>query len=582
MSGDVTQYLERLEIAKFDELIPKRRRVIEAASAELPASDYNANRVARALHPLVQHLVITEIREHAGKARSLVLKAAPGTATRDLAYFRAGQYLSVVLRIGDSSLSRPYTISSTPAEALAGSYTITIKRAEDGFASNFIFDNWRVGTLVEASAPLGEFVYEPLRDAARIVGLAGGSGITPFYSLARAIADGTEDASLTLLYGSRKRDEILFKDELDAIASSCDRVKVIHVLSDDAEAGGFERGFLSAELIAKYAPASDYSLFVCGPAQMYRFLGPEIQKLRLPKRRVRYELFGDYKHPDKDKEYPAEAVGKTFKLRVDIRGVKKIIPAKSGESLLVAMERAGLAVPSLCRSGECGFCRSRLVKGSVYIPVDMDYRRLADVEYGYVHPCCTFPTSDAHIRVAGDEGEIRRGTMKRRLNSVRLIMTAFMSLAMGMVASVFARMGMPPQALASAPPLPVMMISGVAMSLIVGLLVWLTIPSAAWGRALVAKAKAAPGSFKASALNCLPISLVNGIVISAVVSFINISRSHAQIPPEFAPPLAIMWSSSWIRMLPAMLVLAYATALLISPFVARWVKLPVRPARPGK
>ena len=56
---------------------------------------------------------------------------------------------------------------------------LTIKRQEDGFASNFIFDNWQVGTVIEASAPLGEFVYEPLRDAPNIVGLAGGSGVTP-------------------------------------------------------------------------------------------------------------------------------------------------------------------------------------------------------------------------------------------------------------------------------------------------------------------------------------------------------------------------------------------------------------------
>ncbi|MBN2051764.1 MAG: hypothetical protein JW760_15035, partial [Spirochaetales bacterium] len=166
-------------------------------------SEYNANRVAKALHPGVQHLVISEMQDHGENARSYILKAAPDSDTKTLAYFRAGQYLSIKLHIGESVLSRPYSIRSAPAEALEGSYTITIKRTDDGFASNFIFDNWRVGTVIEASAPLGEFVYEPIRDAAHIVGLAGGSGITPFYSLARAIADGTEDATLTILYGSR-------------------------------------------------------------------------------------------------------------------------------------------------------------------------------------------------------------------------------------------------------------------------------------------------------------------------------------------------------------------------------------------
>ena len=579
MSKGITEYLERLDITKFDKIVPNRRQIINTADPGLPKSEYNANRVAQALHPMVQHLVISEIQEHGRNARSYILKAAPNTATKTLAYFRAGQYLSIKLRIGESVLSRPYSISSAPAEALKGSYTITIKRTDDGFASNFILDTWQAGTFIEASAPLGEFVHEPLRDAEHILGLAGGSGITPFYSLARAIADGTENANLTILYGSRRHDDILLRDELDALAASCGKVRVVHILSDDPGAKGYEQGFITADLIKKYVPSEDYSLFACGPPEMYAFLEQEIAALGLPKRRVRYELFGDCKNPEKNKEYPREAVGKTFKLRVDIQGRKRIVPAKSGESLLVAMERAGIAAPSLCRSGECGFCRSRLVSGSFYIPVDKDYRRMADVEYGYIHPCCTFPTSNVHIRVSGDEGEIKRKTLKQRKNLIGLIMTIFMSIVMGVVATLLARSGMPPQALASAPPLPVMMITNVLLSLSVGILAWLIIPAAKAGGALVSKAKARPGSFKATALTSLPISFSNSIIISIIVSFINVRMSHAQIPPAFAPPLGVMWFSSWIKMLPVMLVIAYVTAMLISPLVARLLKMPGGPPK---
>ena len=582
MSTGITEYLERLDIEKFDNIVPNRRRIIDAAKADVPESEYNANRVAAALHPVVQHLVISEIVEHGENARSYILKAAPDTDTKSLAYFRAGQYLSIKLNIGESVLSRPYSIRSAPAEALEGSYTITIKRTDDGFATNFIFDNWRVGTAIEASAPLGEFVFEPIRDARHIVGLAGGSGITPFYSLAKAIADGTEDATLTLLYGSRKHDEILLRDELDTIAGSCSKVKVVHILSDDGRMKGYEQGFLTADIIRKYAPSDDFSVFICGPTVMYEFLEKEIAGLGLPKSRVRYELFGDYKNPEKDSDYPAEAVGKTFKLRVDIQGEKNIIPAKSGESLLVAMERAGIAAPSLCRSGECGFCRSRLVSGKFFIPGKKDYRRMADVEYGYIHPCCTFPTSDIHIRVSGDEGEIKRKTLKQRKKLIGFIMTLLMSTVMGIVATFLARRGMPPQGLAMAPPLSIMMITNVLLSLSVGILLWLIVPAARVGAAMAAKAKARPGSFKATALNCLPISFLNSTMISIVVSFINVSRSHAQIPPGFAPPLGEMWFSSWIKMYPVMLVIAYVTAMLISPLVARWVKLPGGPPKRGR
>ncbi len=579
MGQDITKYLERLDLTGFEKIISKRRSMINAAGAGLPQSEYNANRVARALHPRVQYLAITAIKEHAGNAKSYILEPAPGTETKSLAYFRAGQYLSVKLKIGESFITRPYSLSSAPAEALKGRYVLTIKRHEDGFASNFIFDHWQVGTVIEASAPLGEFVYEPLRDAPNIVGLAGGSGVTPFYALAQAIADGTEEATLTLLYGSRRADEILLKEELEDLAASCDKIKVVHVLSDDPGAEGYEHGFITADLIKKYAPAADYSIFVCGPADMYKFLDQEIARLGLPRRRVRHEMFGEYKDPGKDHAFPAAAAGKTFRLRVDMHGQSKIIPAKSGESILVAMERAGIAAPSQCRSGQCGFCRSRLVSGSYYIPEGLDYRRMADIKSGYIHPCCTFATSDAHIRVASDAGEIKRGTMEQRKRSVGLIMTLIMSTVMGVVATLLARHGMPPQALATAPPVAAMMISSILLSLAVGLIIWLTIPSPRWGGALAAKAKAIPGSFKFTALNCLPISFVNSFIISIVVSFINVSRSHAQIPAAMAPPLGLMWFGSWIKLFPVLLVVAYVMAMLVSPLVVKWVRLPAGPPK---
>ena len=71
------------------------------------------------------------------------------------------------------------------------------------------------------------------------------------------------------------------------------------------------------------------------------------------------------------------------------------------ESLLVAVERAGIAAPSRCRSGECGWCRSRLVSGEVYIPEKTDGRRAADIDYNYIHPCSTFPLSDVVLEVYG-------------------------------------------------------------------------------------------------------------------------------------------------------------------------------------
>jgi ferredoxin len=63
------------------------------------------------------------------------------------------------------------------------------------------------------------------------------------------------------------------------------------------------------------------------------------------------------------------------------------------------MERAGIKAPSRCRSGECGWCRSRLLSGQVFIPEKTDGRRAADVQFGYIHPCSSFPASDVVLDV---------------------------------------------------------------------------------------------------------------------------------------------------------------------------------------
>ena len=390
--------LKSLSVGPFLGQVKLREKMIAEASDELHTSIYNANILAKKLHPNTQYAVITAIADH-GDAKSFTLAPDAEKGVQELAYFRAGQYVSIALDIGEAKLNKPYTIRSCPKDALNGTYTITVKRTANGFASDYILDNWQIGTKVKLSAPLGEFYHQELRDAKQVVALAGGSGITPFYSMAAAIADGTEDFSLTILYGSRTKDGILLGDELEAVAAaSGGKVKVVHVLSHE-EAEGCEKGFITADLIRKYAPEGDYSVYLCGPKAMYGFMAAELPKLGLKDRRIRKELPGEYGDPTGDAAYPKEAAGKTYQITVLIRGVSQTVACRADQTLLDALEKAGIRAPSHCRSGECGWCHSRLVSGDVYIPEDADGRRAADKKFGWVHPCCSYPVSDVTLDV---------------------------------------------------------------------------------------------------------------------------------------------------------------------------------------
>ena len=388
MKEDLMRYAAKMDLSKMGAIMPRRMAHIAQGAPVPPKLDYAANVTAKALHPECQKLRVEKVIEREAGAKSFVLTAADGG---ELARFNAGQFLSFALAISGSTLTRAYSLCCPPSWAKQGQYMITVKPSEDGFAGNWICANWQVGTEAAASAPLGEVSYTRLRDAKHILGVCGGSGVTPFYAMAAAHNEGREDFSLTLLYGSRDRDSILLGQELAALEKRCERFRLVNVLED-------ESGYIDTELLKRYLPEGDCSLFVCGPAAMMRAMETAIAPLGLPERRIRRKTYG-VTEAALEADWPREAAGKTFRLTVKMRDRELTVPCAAGESVLVAMERAGLEPPSRCRSGECGWCRSRLAAGTVYVPARTEHRRKADLAYGYIHPCCSFPTSDLTLCV---------------------------------------------------------------------------------------------------------------------------------------------------------------------------------------
>ena len=359
-------------------------------------------KTADQLHPPIQFGKILQVIDR-GHARSFVIGPDPERGTASLAYFRAGQYVSILDTVGDAAVCKPYSICSSPKDASDGessAYTVMIERNPDGFFSPHALDTWKPGTKLILSGPLGYFYYQPVRDASHVVALAGSSGITPFFSMAAAIADGIEDFDLTILYGSRTADSILLREELDAVVSrSKGRVRVVHVLSDEQK-DGFETGFITPELIRKYAPAPDYSVFICGPKAMYDYLHRELPKLGLPERRIRFELPGEFGDPAADPKYPHEAAGRIFRVTVRERDTVRETACRSDQTLMQAIERAGIVIEADCRSGQCGWCRSRLISGDVFIPESRESRNPAEIKFRRIHPCVTYPLSDIELEIS--------------------------------------------------------------------------------------------------------------------------------------------------------------------------------------
>jgi ferredoxin-NADP reductase len=384
----------------FMKLVPNRKKRIEKAS-NAPIESDPINDLARSLHPERQYLIIDDIKNETKSAKTFKLIPDLDSGTKNLAYFRAGQYLSLKVEVNGVEITRPYSIASSPRDVQDGFYEITIRKEQHGFLTTHIWDNWKIGTKVVSSGPEGFFYFEPLRDLKNIIGIAGGSGITPFRSIAKSIINGKIDAKLTILYGSSEENDIIFYEEFEQLEKAHpDKLKVIHILSCDVVSlEGCETGFITAEIIEKYCNVKNSTFFICGPQIMYEFVENELDKLDVPHKRIRREAFGDIKDITKYPGYPKEMAEKTFKITVQIGKIIQEIPAMATESVLVAMERANLTPPSKCRSGECGFCRSLLISGEIYICPISDWRKAADKKFNYFHPCYSYPISDLEINV---------------------------------------------------------------------------------------------------------------------------------------------------------------------------------------
>ena len=376
----------------------ERRRLIDETPAAPLVYEYGVNRLAKALHPGFVKAVIAEKTPCSADCVKIgLVPAASGSGGTEPAsggefpYFRAGQFITLSCRAGESFLSRPYSIISSPKEALAGRLEIMVQRK--GIFSTFLIDEAPAGTELWVGEPSGDFHHDSIRDRNHILAIAGGSGVTPFLSMMKAIREGSEDFRLTLVYGARTKAHIPFDPE-DFIGEAAGKgaekgVNIVVVLSEE-EAEGFRHGFITADLLKEYID-DDTSVFMCGPDAMYRFVQGELNSLGFDCSKIRQERnsVGDRKVSEI----------KLFKLTVHIRDAVYELEAANNETLITALERAGIPAVVRCRNGSCGFCHSRVVNGEYFIDSKDDFRRAADKKFNYIHPCSTYPESDMEIDI---------------------------------------------------------------------------------------------------------------------------------------------------------------------------------------
>jgi glycine betaine catabolism B len=341
------------------------------------------------LHPKRLNLRVSEIINETPSAKTLRLVSPE----RVLPPFLAGQYIALFLEIKGIRTSRPYSLSSPPNQA--GYYDLTVRRVEGGLVSNFLFDEVRRGDLLQSSGPEGQFYYNPLFHDKSMVCLAGGSGITPFMSIIREVVEGGLDREIYLFYGNRDLQEAISHNLLLDLSERFTNFHYTPVIEAPPEGYQGRVGLLSAELIRNTLEELEGKTFyLCGPQAMYDYCIPELERLGVPGRKIRKEVYGPPADITRSPNWPGEVKG-DHRFRITIRNGESF-EVKAGVPLAASLEKQGVLVPTLCRSGECSQCRVKVLSGKVFQPAGALVRK-SDRRFGYVHACVSYPLEDLEI-----------------------------------------------------------------------------------------------------------------------------------------------------------------------------------------
>ena len=342
-------------------------------------------------------LTVAEIVPETAEASSIRFKV-PDELRADFA-FRAGQHLTLRAIINGEEVRRNYSLCTAPAES---DWMVTVKRIGGGLFSNWVGDQLRVGDTVDVMVPHGSFTTDyDAANSRHLVGIAGGSGITPIMSLIKTLLREESQSRFTLLYGNRDSSSVIFLEGLAALKDKhLGRFEIYHFLDQEEQDIDLFNGMLNRERLDEAiatlvpdAPNVD-GWFICGPGPMMDAAQGALLERNIPKERIHIERFTADRPPEtvsrEIAQLQSRAEGVTISVTLD--GRTRRVPFTAG-NILDSARAAGLPAPFACKAGVCATCRARVTKGSIEMAARFGLTD-EEVAAGYVLTCQSVPLGD--------------------------------------------------------------------------------------------------------------------------------------------------------------------------------------------
>ena len=345
-----------------------------------------ATTTASRYHPLRVRAVIDETHD----SKSIVFDVPQALAEQFR--YRPGQFLTLRLPIDGRHVPRCYSMSSAPT--LDDALRVTVKRVHQGRGSNWVCDKIRVGDTIELMPPSG--LFSPKDLAQNFLLLAGGSGITPVFSILRTVLK-QHQGKVVLFYANRDERSVIFKKDLQQLAAEYpDRLQVVHWLDS-------VQGAPSPQQLAAWAKPwvnTAGQAFICGPGPFMDAAQAAMVAAGMAEEQVHVERFVSL--PDEetlqqmheqDAAAPVAAAVDEAVVQLRLDGEEYEFTCSGTETILEAGLRAGINVPYSCQAGMCASCMCQVQDGSVHLRHN-EVLDAKDLSKKWTLACQSVPTSE--------------------------------------------------------------------------------------------------------------------------------------------------------------------------------------------
>jgi ring-1,2-phenylacetyl-CoA epoxidase subunit PaaE len=343
--------------------------------------------------PTFQALRVARVDRLCGDAVAITFEVPENL--EDQYAFKAGQYLTLRQDVEGVEERRSYSICAPVGKPPR----IGVRRVEGGLFSAELVDQLRVGDTLEVLPPLGKFS-PTLETPAHHAFVAAGSGITPVLSIVATVLAADEDSRVTLLYGNRRTDTVMFAEELADLKDVYrDRFQLVHVLSKEPRDVELFTGRLDAEKLAtlldSVVPTQDVDhWWLCGPYGMVTDAEQVLTERQVPTDRIHHELFYVDEPPPEPKRAEESGVdGPTAEVTVVLDGKQTTLTLPADSPILDAAQKVRSDLPFACKGGVCGTCRAKVTAGTVTMRRNyaLEPHELAA---GFVLTCQGLPVTD--------------------------------------------------------------------------------------------------------------------------------------------------------------------------------------------